>query len=319
MTEEHHEEEQVKEPSDVEDAMDLFQKEQAEKPSEKETEEKETKEEPCETCETEEKETEEPKKIPFYIVDEQGNKTPLVFKADGKEHIPDSIEKVLTWGNLGIHANTRLEKIKESEGMLQKIFTAIEKGQLSIKPPEKPSEKEEVKADEDTYQDPELVEEKKKREKLEGDFKSLKKVVIEKMIMEQKDIIQKQIDEFLPKFPLAEYDTERIWGLLGETKEDNSPKYDIEACVKMVHEREEKKINDYAEKHPELKKADKEKTVAEYLKTKEEKEKAPVGSPSEEPTGTTPTSAKKEYKGMDDAVKDMKKFLSSQKEAGQKA
>ena len=93
------------------------EKEVEEEPPEKEPEVK-PEEKPSE--EKEEVVEETPPDPHLWIVDKDGNKTPLIVKADGKLHAPDKVDKALQWGGLGVHANTVLEGVKKDKEDFEK-------------------------------------------------------------------------------------------------------------------------------------------------------------------------------------------------------
>ena len=54
--------------------------------------------EPCETCDEKKEAAKQGPKTRLFILDkETGQEIPAVFKSEGKERIPDSADKLLTW------------------------------------------------------------------------------------------------------------------------------------------------------------------------------------------------------------------------------
>lgn len=269
-------------------------------------------EEPCEGCAKDKKAKEEAaSKVPFSIVDEKGNKVPLVIRADGKEFVPDTVEKFMTWASLGIHANARLEELNKAEGMLREITDAIVSGQIEVRggkliaktrrqetvseeePPGKPE-------DEDVYLSPEAKEIKRlttKIEKLEKDHQSLSMTYMDKFVKDQKDILDKDIESHRSKYPLAR--DKDIWGLLAEV-ENNQPKYDPETAMKFLHEQELERLKSFTKEHPDI--VDKKEIISEYLKDKSKREEAPVQGPSDKTTPSPPAKPKREYKDLHEAM-----------------
>lgn len=260
----------------------------------------------------------EPSKTPFYITDEKGNKTPLVIKADGKEFVPDSIEKVMTWASLGIHANTRLEELKareeqlgKFEGMLREIEGAIASGNVEIKggkliakprrTGEAPEESGEPKQPEDdVFESPEAKEIKTlktKLAKMEKDVIGMSSTFMDKYVKEQKDILDRDIETQRPKYFLAR--DKDIWDLLAEV-DGNQPRYNAETAMKSLHEQELGRLTASRKDHPEI--IDKQEIITEYLKEKSAKEAAPVQGPSDKSTPSPPANKKREFKDQHEAL-----------------
>ena len=271
----------------------------------------------------------------FFIVDkETGREIPAVFKSEGKDYIPDSVEKLLTWTGLGIHSNKRAEEIKGYEPFVKMLLKAKEEGRLIIKDEGdgSRSQKEDVEEaapeseDEEILTDPALLSERKKRAALEGEVKelrktvdSLKSFVINAKTSEMKLEIETEIDQFSKQYPLGKKKANEVWKRLAEVDEDGKPVYTVEQAMKKVHEDSLFEFKDWIKEHPEFVEKDniKKEAVVEYLKSKEEKEKAPVSSPSGAPISAA-GSPKDEIKGIADIPDRIKKLLDSSKAAGKK-
>jgi hypothetical protein len=292
--------------------------------------------EPCVTCEEKAKagEPEAPKSRFFIIDKETGQEVPAVFKSEGKVHVPDSVDKILTWTGMGIHANRRLEQVKGYEEFVKMLIQAKQDGRLIIKDEKSssPSRGEKVEdkesEDDEIITDPVVLAERKKRQLLEGQIKeltktvdSLKAFVINTKTSEMKQQIETEMDKFSKSYPLGKKRSNQVWKLLAEVSEDGSPTYDVETAMKKVHEESLKEFKEWIKEHPEFVEKDKIKTegVQEYLKEKEEKEAAPVSSPSGAPAAVSKGKAGEEIKSMADAVGKIKDLLKSSSEAGKKA
>lgn len=333
-------EEQVKEPSkigSVKDALSQFEKAQAEKlasKTEAESKEKE-KEEPSPTSEEEGKEEVAPE-AKLFITDLEGKKTPIVFKADGKFYVPDDPSKVITWQQHGIHSSAELEKIKSEReeidkakpflDMIQKAYDenriVIDGKKIGEAAPEKPKEEEEI----DETLDPEMAKLMKEMNKTKEEMKELKEHELKKAIVSAKNGLETEItkhkkEQFAAytalegeKMPL------RVWDLLAENNADSSPKYNVEQAMKMSHDSMIEFIKGVINSHPDLIKERDKDAVTNYLKDKEEKEEAPVGSPSALPAGSPPaTGEEKKFKGVKDAMEKATKYFAEKEAAGRKS
>ena len=292
--------------------------------------------EPCKPCgegKTDEEILGEAPKTRFFIVDkETGREIPAVFKSEGKDYTPDSVDKILTWTGLGIHYNKRAEQIKGYEEFVKMLLKAKEEGRLVIKDEEiasrsgKENVEEPTSEDDEILTDPALLAERKKRTVLEGEMKelrktvdSLKSFVINAKTSEMKKEIETEIDQFSKQYPLGKKRANQVWKNLAEIDEDGKPVYTVEQAMKKVHEESIIELKDWVKEHPEFVEEDKIKkeAVVEYLKDKEEKEKAPVSAPSGGlvRTGGSP---KDEIKGIADIPLKIKQLLESSKVVGKK-
>jgi len=291
--------------------------------------------EPCETCDEAKDAEKEAPKSRFFILDkETGQETPAVFKSEGKEHVPDSVDKLLTWTGMGIHANRRLEDLKGYEEFVKTLIKAKQEGRLIIKDetPSSPSEEERAGGEEpeedETIMDPAVLKERKRRIALEGELKELKKgfdglknFVLQSKTSEMKREIESEMDKFSKTYPLGKKRAKDVWKLLGDVGEDGVPAYTVEQAMKKVHEQSVGDLRDWIKEHPEFIEAGKIKTegVQEYLKDKEQKEKAPVSSPSGVSTAAVGGVKTEEIKGLKSIGPAIKELLASSKEAGRKA
>lgn len=332
-------EEQVKEPSKiggVKDALGQFEKAQAEKLASKtETKSEEETKEPSPTSEGEGGEETAPE-AKLFITDKEGNKTPIVFKADGKYHAPDDPSKVITWQQHGIHSNAELESVKsereeiaKAKPFLDMIQKAYDEGRITIDGKkigeaqgEKPTEEEEV----DETLDPEMAKMMKEMNKTKEEMKELKEHELKKAIESAKTGLETEItkhkkEQFAAytalegeKMPL------RVWDLLAEQNTDGSPKHNVEQAMKMSHDSMIEFVKEVIGSHPDLIKDSKKEAVTEYLEDKEKKEKAPVGSPSALPAGSPPAAGEeKKFKGVKDAMEKAAKYFAEKEAAGQKS
>ncbi len=275
------------------EAAAQFFKEKAEKekPSEKEAEVK-PEEKPSE--EKEEVVDDKPPDPHLWIVDKDGNKTPLIVKADGKLHAPDKVEKALQWGGLGVHANTVLEGVKKdredfekSKPILDMLLTAYKDGTITVdgKPVVPEGEKkpaEETEEEEESLIDPEVAQLKKSVKELQDDklqsFIQGEKGKIEASITEQTKTHFAAVDRSKEDAP------KEVWDLLTEKKADGSgPKYTVEEAMKISHDSNIAFAKKLMAANPKEFEVDENAIYARKLKEKEENEEAPVGGPSETP------------------------------------
>lgn len=290
----------------------------------------------------------ESKESPFRLVDAEGKPATFPITVDGKEEIldiskPEDLNKLKTWAQLGKYGTKRNEElnerekaIKDAEAMLSEIKGAVKDGRLVVNPPSSGEKKVEPSDEEKALQtelkeleeidDPELRKERGERLKLQQElgkqkkeFSALKELVTGKFIEEMYGTMDKQIKELTAeKYPYAK--EKDVWNLLAE-KENGAPKYKtIEEAIKKSHDEEKVRVRDFIEKDPELKEKseeDKQAIIAQYLKDKAEKEKAPVSSPSDT-TADAKSGGKKEEEitGIASAMEGFKKWQKGHKEAG---
>jgi len=341
-------------------ASDELSKKQDSKEEEKVAGEKE--EETCDTCTATDEdlkvEDEKDKKAdrgvpqkPKYflmgedgkpILDNSGEKIPLVFKDGGKEYYPDKPDDVHTWGNMGIHSNRRLEEVKkreeklaEAEPFIRMIQEAHKNGTLVIKEDGKPQDQkldEREEEEEEGYVDPELKDLREKVKKLEkgmekdGEERKKERDMQLKSIFEDqekklRDMMKQSKEKGLygaiTRLEDEEYPLD-TWDLLAALDDKGNPKYDFETAMKMSHESQVKFVKNFITAHPEIIKDEKDKIIGQHYKEKEEKEAAPIESPDEKATSTSKKPEKKEFTGIEDAMKSANVWLKGRKEAGQK-
>ena len=308
------------------EAAAQFFKEKAEKekPSEEKLEEK-PEEKPSE--EKEEVVDEKPPDPHLWIVDKDGNKTPLIVKADGKLHAPDKVDKALQWGGLGVHANTVLEGVKQeradfekSKPILDMLLTAYKDGKIVVdgKPvapvgEEKPAE--ETEEEDESLIDPEVAQLKKSVKELQDDklqaFIQGEKGKIETTITEQGKTHFAAIDRSKEDAP------KEVWDLLTEKKADKSgPKYTVEEAMKISHDSNIAFAKKLIAANPKEFEVDENAIYAKKLKEKEEKEEAPVGAPSDTPAVVETKPDDTEYATPAEAYEAFKKQHKAKVEAG---
>ena len=309
------------------EAAAQFYKEKAEEeqPPEEKTEEK-SKEIPSE--EKEEVVDDKPPDPHLWIVDKDGNKTPLIVKADGKFHAPEEADKALQWGGLGVHANTIVEGAKKEKEEFEKakpildmLLTAYKDGKIVVdgKPVapagEEKSEEETEEETEDETKDPEVEQLKKSVKELQDDklkaFITGEKSKIDAGIGEQRKANFGAIvrsDEDSPK---------EVWDLLSEKKTDGSgQKYTVEEAMKISHDSNVAFAKKLIAANPEEFKVDENAIYAKKLKEKEEKEVAPVGAPSETPAVVETTPDDTDYKTPAEAYNAFVKQQKAKEAAG---
>jgi len=286
---------------------------------------------PCETCDEKKEAAKEGPKVRFFIVDkETGREIPAVFKSGGKEHIPDTADKLLTWAGMGIHANRTIEETKGMKEFVDILRRAKEEGRLIIKDESSsPSPKDKVEIEEpgdDTLTDPAVLSLRKDFKAMQDENKELRKTVdslktfvLQSKTSEMKQQIETEIDSVSKNYPLGKRRVSQVWKLLAEVDEEGVPTYSVEEAMKKVHGDTLVEIKDYLKDHPELVEKDRisKDAIAQYLSEKEENEKHPVSSPSGTPVATGGGKTE-EIKSMADAVEKMKQVLASSGEAGAK-
>ena len=323
-------------PKNLREAVDFFNADQAraaektaaKPPVEEEKGQGKEEEKPCSECE-EGQEKSGSDEATLFIVDKDGKKTPLKFKADGKEFAPDSIDKALMYLSGGVHANSRLEEINQAAEVMKAMFEAIQSGKLvpgQLKGDGKGAEEEKEPEEDLSTLDPDLKKEVEKRKGLEKEFKklsednkALKGFMASRLFSEEKKAIDNEIEKHKKTYYLAA-DTpsmvQRIWRLLKEVDEKtNKPTYSVEEAMKKIHDEESGRFKRFIKEHPEHQ--DKETIISEFIKSREEKNAAPVGSPSGAPAGGAPAGEKKKsYKNLREAIVDANAWLEQQRRAG---
>ena len=306
-------EEQATRPSDSRDRYEKFQEKSAAGKAAKSKETSKEKEPPPEKETGEEEVKPEEPEAHLYLVDKDGKKHPYILNVDGEPIKPDSVEKAITYGQLGFHGNKRLEELNVKEKELQtgaeqlaKIMEAIEK-RASQSAPTKPSEEEQVEEEDDfeeTLVDPDTLKYFKKLEKrvekAENETKMVKTAWMKTTIANEGSKITNEIKE-LQGDSYSEKRREKVYRLLAENdKKTGKPKYtSVKEAVEAEKKEREEDIKEYLEKNPEaleMKKKDREEAVAEYLEEKEKDEEAPVSPPSETPVDESVSTSEKKKK-----------------------
>jgi hypothetical protein len=265
----------------------------------------------------------------FRIVDESGKDIPFPLVVDGQEILVDDAEKLSTYAQLGYHGsqrnadlNKREQELNTQAQMIGKIAKALEEGRLIIKsaPGEQPPAKVEKAAgaeeEGDAYVDPDLLKERQARQKLEQSLETLKGVVFTKMVDETKTQMDAEIIKEKGKFPYAR--EKDVWKLLADQDDEGKPKFTLAEAVKASHEEVLGIVKEVTANDPSFtKKSDEEKKeiIAEYLRDKAEKEKAPVSAPSgAASTETVATKKEPEFKGLHGAIEAFNKDFGGLKE-----
>ena len=310
--------EESSEISSMKDAAGKFE-EQTKESSEEKPEVKEGK--PGET----------PEEAGLYLVDKDGNKTPVAFKADGKDHRPTEAAKALQYMSLGVHsnvktedANRRLAEIEKAEPFLKMIQEAWTGGRLMIDGKKVVAEGKEKEEEEDIFEDEETKKSKEKMAGLEKDVAEMKKLNAKKTIESYKAEMDKQMDavrgdSFAAMLRTDEESPREVWELLAEVDPTTKKsKYTPEEAMKRSHESVVNFIKGVTKNHPELLKDFSEEAVSTYLRDKENREKAPVGPPSSVSAGVKPKPEEK-IKNMADAMQKAGAFFGEKHKAEQKS
>jgi len=332
-------------PKSLRDAFSSFEVEQAreaERPAAEPSKAKEevqdkgkVEKEPCPECEeSQDKGEEGGTETPLYILDKDGNKHPLRFKADGKEYVPDSVEKLMTWAGLGVHANAKLQEVNQAAELMKTMFEAIQQGKITIPQAQKAlqgseePEAQEGDAEELAVLDPDLKREierrrtlEKKLATIEKEHSSLKAFVAGRLFKEEKQAIDSDIEKHKKTYFLSTdspSQVKRIWGLLKEVDEKTgAPTYTVEAAMKKIHEEEIGRFKRFIKEHPEHQ--DKDAIISAFLKEREEKE-APVAAPSGQPAGGAPVGKDRpKFKNLRESIDAANVWLDEQRRAGKLA
>ena len=312
--------EQTEKPSEIggmKDAMDKYE-EKAKESSKEKPEAKESSDTPEDTG--------------LYLVDKDGNKTPAVFKADGKEYRPTEAAKALQYMGLGVHsnikteeANRRFAEIEKAEPFLKMIQEAWNEGRLVVDGNKMVAgEKSKADEEENIFEDEETKKNREKMATLEKDVTEMKKLTLKKTIESYRAEIDKRMDaiksdNFAAMSRTEEGSPKEVWELLAEVDPiTKRSKYTPEEAMKKSHESVVNFIKGITKNHPELLKDFSEEAVSKYLRDKENREEAPIGSPSSVPAGVKPKPEDK-IKNMADAMKKADVFFREKHKAEQKS
>jgi len=332
------EEEKVEEPSEPQDVGEAVRQFNEEK--EKEEKEKlssETEEEPEDTPQKEEGEERKEKLVPsFWILDKDGNKTPAVFKADGKDYAPDSLEKLMTWASFGIHRKMQADELEKARPFLELMQKAYQEGRLILdgdpvlpadlkaKMADTKEEPEEEAEDEEESLDPETAALKKEVRDLKERDQKRSRVELENMIKGERTKLEGEISRhreggfFAAVIATEENSPKEVWELLGELDENKKPKYTVEEAMKISHESQISFAKELMKKHPKEFDIDEDGIYARKLKEKKEREEASVSSPSEAPAATDTKPEERDFQNPQEAYEAFKKEYKKKVEIAQK-
>jgi len=304
-------------------------------PEEKSAEEKKKPEEETKTEEL----SEEPK-LSLRIVNDKGKDMAFPLKVGGEDIDISDPKKLQELAQKGYHYSQDREKFKEDLELAKKVKPllpvleefekAYKEGRLTVdgeivKAKEKEGEEEE---EEDLTVDPELSETKKRVKTLEEKLQDRDKQEVEKTITDTKSYLDNEIEKHKAKYFAAIIEPEKempkgVWGNLGLQVEDEAnpgkskPKYTPEEAIKKSHETMIAHVKKLVKEHPE-EFIDEKAIATKFLAEKEEKEQAPIGSPSELPAGEVGEKKPKEFKGIKDAVEAGFAQLKQKAEAAEK-
>lgn len=306
-TSEEEQSEESSEPADTVEAVEQFIAEKTKESSAETDETKtETKEKAAEEEEGKEEEKPEGETSPeptLWIIDKEGKKTPFIVKADGKLHAPDSVEKGLQWGSLGVHASAKTAEINKERVEMEKakpfldmIQKAHEEGRLIIDgKPTNVEGKEEVAEESEEGEfpvDAELKKRDDKIDKLEKKDQVRTEAEVMKQITDAKNDIMKEIEghsaENFAAINVAEEGAPRgVWDLLALKEADGKTLTykSVEDAMKEAHKINVAYIKALIKKHPKEFDIDEDKIYAKKLQEKQEGEEEHVGTPGGGPTG----------------------------------
>jgi len=255
----------------------------------------------------------------FRLVNEKGEPTSLVFKADDKDLSESDPEKIRQYVEHGYHSSQRNEALNAKEklvdsqlGILDAIDLAMKEGRLIIKEPGKPGETPpagaEKETEEDLLADPEVKALKERVKKTEEELKKTAGFFVKKTIDEGYLELKGQIEGKKAEFPNARESD--VWKLL-ELQDEKTGKatYEAASAMKKSHEDE----TAYLDSKP-ISEKRRQEIIAEYLKSKAEAEEAPVGSPAGAAPGGVSGVVKEEEKpitGVEDAIERYKRSIAN--------
>jgi len=321
--------EQAKSPSGVGEAFSMFTESQAkaaaetekkEVPAASEVKAEEKKPESIEGSADKGKpagEVVEKKGPTFRLVNEKGEPTPLVFRADDKDLSESDPDKIRQYVEHGYHASQRAETLNAKEklvdsqlGILEAIDLAMKEGRLIIKelgkPGETPPAVAEKETEEDLLADPEVKALKERVKKTEEDLKRTAGLFVTGAIEKEVQELKSQINAKKAEFPNARESD--VWKLL-ELQEEKTGKASYNAASAMKKSHEDETI--YLESKP-ISEKRRQEVIAKYLADKAKAEEAPVGSPAGAAPGGVGGAAKEEEKpftGVEDAMERYKRSL----------
>lgn len=306
-------------------------------PEEKSAEEKKKPEE-----ETKTKETSEESKLSLRLVNDKGEEVAFPLKVEGEDVDVSDLNKLQELAQKGYHYSQDREKFKEDLDLARQLKPLLpeilefekanKEGRLRIdgKLPGKIQKKEgEEEEEEDLNLDPELTETKERVKTLEEKLQEKDKQEVEKTITDTKTFLDGEIEKHREKYYAAIIEPEKempkgVWGNLGLRIEDEEnpgekkPKYKPEEAIRKSHESMIAHVKKLVKEHPE-EFIDEKEIATKFLAKKEEREEAPVGSPSELPAGEAGDKKPKEFKNLKEAVGAGFEHLEKKAEAAKKS
>ena len=308
-------------------------------PEEKSAEEKKKPEE-----ETKTKEPSEKSKLSLRLVNDKGEEVAFPLKVEGEDVDVSDLNKLQELAQKGYHYSQDREKFKEDLDLAKQLkpllpeILAFEKankegrlridGKLVGKDQKKEGEEEE---EEDITKelDPELTETKNRVKTLEEKIQEKDKQEVEKTIEDTKTFLDGEIEKHRKTYFAAIIEPEKempkgVWGNLGLRIEDEEnpgqkkPKFTPEEAIKRSHESMIAHVKKLVKEHPE-EFIDEKEIATKFLAKKEEREEAPVGSPSELPAGEAGDKKPKEFKNLKEAVAAGFEQLEKKAEAAEKS
>ena len=251
--------------------------------------------------------------LSLKLVNEKGEVTPLVFKADGKEISEADLGKIRQYVELGYHGSQRLEALNAKEKLLNDQLAVIEmldraqkEGRLIIKEEgAKPEPEKKEEADDDLLADPEVKELKERVKKNEEELQKTAGLFIKESVDKAYKDLKGQIDGLKAEFPAAR--EPEVWKLLElQDEKTGKPVHDVASAMKAAHEKE----SEYLMAVP-LPEKRRQQIIADYLAEKGKAEGAPVGSPAGAGPGgiggPKPAEGAKPITGVTDAIERFKR------------
>lgn len=307
------------EPSNASEAYQDFLDEKS-----KGTSEEKSEEETCDTCgdeTSEESEEATPKAISY----------PYTINVEGKDVVVENEEQHRVYTQQGYHYSQQMaalkkreEALEQAEGMIADIQQAMREKRLVIKKAGEETAEEEASGEaEDIEPETRIANLEKSNKLLTEQLSVLGQIVSRKMVQETHERLTSTFEEMSrkPEYNLAS--KERYWQLLGEKDKSDRPKYTPEEAIKISQKEEVERFNKFIEKNPDFNKkteGQKKEIIADYLQDKKEREKAPVGSPSEVAAGSPAKETKEEeYATADEAAKAFYRDRAASKTQAKKA
>lgn len=250
--------------------------------------------------------------LSLKLVNEKGEPTPFVFKADGKDITEADLAKIRQYVEIGYHGSQRLEALNAKEKLLNDQLAVIEmidraqkEGRLVIKEEgAKPEPEKTEDADDDVYTDPQVKELKERVKKTEEEVKKTAGLFIKESIDKAYQDLKGQIEAKKTEFPAAR--EPEVWKLLElQDEKTGKPLHDVASAMKAAHEKE----TEYLMAAP-LPDKRRQQIITDYLEEKRKAEEAPVGAPAGAAPGQAGQAAgdeKKPISGVTDAIERFKR------------